>query len=203
MRTLIDGYNVMHAAGLMSRRFGPDGLRKARHRFLNDLAASLEAIEAHQTTVVFDSASSLDEAPRQTRHKGLTVLFAIGDENADERIELLIAKHSAPKGLTVVSSDHRIRDAARRRKANVQTADAFLTMLEERRSSRKKTRREPRDTTESARLESPNAEEAAHWAEVFRDVHDEPDSPGGGGGALLTDEEIERIEREVEEEFGG
>ncbi len=52
MRTLIDGYNVMFAAGLMARRSGPDGFRKVRQRFLNDLAATLDPVEAHLTTVV-------------------------------------------------------------------------------------------------------------------------------------------------------
>src|SRR5438093_12747477 len=109
MRTLIDGYNLMHAVGLLGRRFGPDGFRRARLRFLNDLAAALGPVEAHQTTIVFDAAAPPEHAPRESTHKGLTVLFAVGDENADERIELLIAQHSAPKSLTVVSSAHRVR----------------------------------------------------------------------------------------------
>src|SRR5437868_5098367 len=34
MRTLIDGYNVMYALGLLEKRVGPERFRKARARFL-------------------------------------------------------------------------------------------------------------------------------------------------------------------------
>ena len=46
MRTLIDGYNLMYALGLLGKRHGPDGFRKVRTRFLNDLAGALGAIAA-------------------------------------------------------------------------------------------------------------------------------------------------------------
>src|SRR3954469_19420606 len=117
MRTLIDGYNLMFAAGLMGRRFGPEGFRKVRQRFLNDLAATLDPVEAHLTTVVFDANDAPGHVPSATRHKGISVLFAVDHDSADGRIEDLIARHSSPRTLTVVSSDHRIRRAAVRRKA--------------------------------------------------------------------------------------
>src|SRR3954470_14985209 len=77
MRLLIDGYNLMYALGLMGRRFGPEGFRQVRTRFLNDLAAALDPLEAHQTTVVFDAAEPPDHVPHELRHQGLTVLFAV------------------------------------------------------------------------------------------------------------------------------
>src|SRR5690242_1503274 len=85
MRLLIDGYNVMYALGLLEKRFGPDGLRKARTRFLNDLAARLDAVAAHQTTVVFDAQEGPVHLPRAATHRGITVLFADEDEGADAR----------------------------------------------------------------------------------------------------------------------
>src|SRR4051812_12220179 len=117
MRTLIDGYNLMHARGLMERRFGPGGFHKVRHRFLIELAAALDPTEAHQTTVVFDASRPPRDRPERQTLKGIEVLFSVGDENADARIEALIAAHSAPRSLTVVSSDHRVRQAAARRRA--------------------------------------------------------------------------------------
>ena len=45
------------------------------------------------------------------------MLFALGDENADARIEEIVSEHPNPKTLTVVSSDNRIRLAATRRRA--------------------------------------------------------------------------------------
>src|SRR4051794_37850945 len=125
MRTLIDGYNLMYALGHMEKRFGPDGFRKARTRFLNDLAAMLGPVAAHQTTVVFDASHPPGHLPRESTFKGLSVVFAVDDESADARIERLIAAQPSPKTLTVVSSDHRIRQAATRRKARALTAEAF------------------------------------------------------------------------------
>jgi uncharacterized protein len=201
MRLLIDGYNLMYAAGLLGKRLGPDGFRKVRTRFLNDLAHALGAVEAHLTTVVFDAAAAPDDRPHQASHKGITVVFAIDNENADERIEHLIAAHSAPKTLTVVSSDHRIRQAASRRKARAVTADEFWTGLRDRKPGRPTPQLPPPSAEERARREGPSAEEAAMWREVFRDVADAPDTREALGSDFVpTDEEIERIRREVEDE---
>ena len=94
MRTLIDGYNLMYALGLLGKRLGPDGFRKVRTRFLNDLAAAMGAVAAHQTTVVFDATDPPGHLPSESTHKGLTVIYAVGDESADDRIERLIGRGS-------------------------------------------------------------------------------------------------------------
>lgn len=203
MRTLIDGYNLMHAVGLMSRRFGPDGFRKVRQRFLNDLADLLEPVEAHQTTIVFDAATPPANAPLKSRHKGLTVIYSVGDENADARLEWLIAHHSAPKSLTVVSSDHRVRDAASRRKATVLTADEFWTRIKDRKG-RAPPRPAPAPTAEElARQHGPTSEEAAYWLDAFADLVDAPETRQAlrSDDFVPTDDDIARIEREVEDEF--
>lgn len=202
MRTLIDGYNLMHAVGLLSRRLGPAGFRKVRHRFLNDLAARLDPVEAHQTTVVFDAAAPPDGAPRELRHKGMTILFAVADDDADERIESLIAHHSAPKGLTVVSSDHRLRQAATRRKARAVTSEDYWSELESR-GARQPEPPLPPTVEETARLHGLSPDEAAYWLNAFRDLAEEPATRDAlrGEPAFWTDEEIAQIEREVEEEF--
>lgn len=60
---------------------------------------------------------------------GITVLFAIG-EQADDLIERLIKSHAAPKKLTVVSDDHRIQQAGRRRGCPIAGCSAYLDQLE-------------------------------------------------------------------------
>jgi predicted RNA-binding protein with PIN domain len=201
MRILIDGYNLMYAVGLMGRRFGPDGFRKARLRFLNDLAAALDPLEAHQTTVVFDAADPPDHVPHEARHKGLTVLFAVDDESADERIEWLITHHSAPKTLTVVSTDHRLRVAATRRRARAVTADDFWAELLARRG-RKSAAPPPPSAEERAREIGLSAAESEFWLDAFADLADEPETREAlrGDRPHITDEDIARIEREVREE---
>ena len=200
MRTLIDGYNLMFAAGLMGRKFDPAGFRKVRLRFLNDLAATLDPVDAHFTTVVFDAVDAPDHVPSSTRHKGITVLFAVDHDSADERIEDLIAHHASPKGLTVVSSDHRIQRAATRRKAKVLSADDFLTRMDELKG-RKKTPIPPSE--EPPRPEAPSAQEAAFWLHEFRELAESEEAREvfRGDPSFPTDDDIARIEREVEEEF--
>jgi predicted RNA-binding protein with PIN domain len=208
MRILIDGYNVMYAGGLLGKKLGRDGLRKVRHRFLNDLADALGPLDAHATTVVFDASNAPDDVPKQTPHKGLTVVYAVDDDDADSRIEDLIVHHSHPKGLTVVSSDRRIRQAATRRKSRAVTADEFWTELDARKRRRS---RSPIDAPDVAVPRSPDRpvvndqspEETAHWLREFADLEQmsetrealSPDSP------MLTDEEIARLEREIEREI--
>jgi uncharacterized protein len=202
MRTLIDGYNLMFAAGLMGRKFDPVGFRKVRQRFLNDLAATFDAVDLHLTTVVFDANEAPDHIPASTQHKGISVLYAVNHDSADERIEELIASHSSPKTLTVVSSDHRIQRAAARRKAKVLSSDEFLTRMDSRKERKRSTPPSP-SLQEQPRQEVPTAQEAAFWLEEFREVAESLEAREifRGDPSFPTDEELARIEREVEEEF--
>src|SRR5262245_33350817 len=197
MRFLIDGYNLMHARGLMAPRFGPNGFRKARRRFLNDLAAALDPVEAHQTTVVFDADGPPEHLPKEGRHQGLTVLFAVDDEDADTRIERLIASHPDPKRLTVVSSDHRIRQAASRRRARVLTADEYLVRLMSPGRSRPAVAHD-----QGSRRDGPTPSETEHWLAEFGHLDDDPEfQPVVKPDPLVPSaEELARIEREVEAE---
>ena len=205
MRLLIDGYNVMHAAGLMARRFGPDGLRRTRHRFLNELVDSLGPERSSQMTVVFDAHSLPINQAAETTHKGARVVFAIDEDEADERIEWLIERHPAPKSLTVVSSDRRLRRAATRRRATSVTADDFLDELDVLRAPRPSRGPVAPTAEERARFEGPSVEEAEAWAREFEaridavafDAEPAPDLP------TWTDEDLLRVAREVAEEDGG
>lgn len=201
MRTLIDGYNLMFAGGLLGRRLGPDGFRKVRLRFLNDIAATLDPVEVHLTTVVFDANDAPLHVPATARHKGLSVVYAVDNESADERIEELIALDSSPRTLTVVSSDHRIRRAAARRKARVLSADEYWCRLD----SRKERRPAPAPAPEPdrGRSQAPTEEESAFWLEEFRDLAESEEAREAfrGDPAFPSDDELARIAREVEEEF--
>ncbi len=200
MRYLIDGYNLMYAGGLLGKRLGPDGFRKVRTRFLTSLAAALGPIDAHQTTVVFDASAAPEDRPKETTHKGLTVVYAVDEANADERIEHLISGHSSPKALTVISSDNRIRQAARRRRARAVTADAFWVELD-----RRKERAGSKPVVPSPEADRPerlvsSEQEQEHWLSVFGDLDSAPETREAlrGGRPLLTDEEIAEIERQLD-----
>ena len=131
MLWLIDGYNLMHAAGAIDgREIRRELFERKRRRFLNELADALGPERCQQTTVVLDASTAPADFPLETVYQGLNLIFALGDESADARIETLIAAHSSPKSLTVVSSDRRIRRAAQRRRARTLAADEFLDLLE-------------------------------------------------------------------------
>lgn len=118
MSILIDGYNLLHASGILGRGRGSGYLQRSRQALMNFLAESLDEKEASRCTVVFDASDSAPKGlPRTLAYRGITVKFASGLPSADELIEQLIQADNSPRTLTVVSSDHRLQRAARRRKA--------------------------------------------------------------------------------------
>ena len=52
---IIDGYNLLHAAGLGRPTYGPGDLERCRNRLLSFLRTHLRAAERARTTVVFDA----------------------------------------------------------------------------------------------------------------------------------------------------
>lgn len=129
MPLLIDGYNLIYAAGIVGRGMGPGGLQRSRLALLNFLAESLDTAELPRTTVVFDAHDAPWGVPRQVDHRGITVRFAAQHREADDLIVELIGADSAPRRLVVVSSDHAIQRAARRRRAKAIDSDVWYAEL--------------------------------------------------------------------------
>lgn len=133
MAILIDGYNLLHASGILARNIGPGTLQRAREGLVGFLASSLDEVERNQTTVVFDAQAAMPElASRQTRD-GITVVYAAGYESADRLLEELIRAAPAPRRLVVVSSDRQVQRAARRRRAKVVESGPWFEDLRRRR----------------------------------------------------------------------
>lgn len=162
MPYLIDGYNLVYALGLAQKRMGPTQLEKARLNLLGLLRGAL-GDEAAQVTVVFDAASAPPGAREEQDYQGIHVLFAVRDDQADDRIEALIRHHSAPRQLTVVSDDHRLQQAARRRHCVAMRCADFLDLLE-------KQRRRPAAPAEAAKPEVVSAQETERWLREFGDL---------------------------------
>src|SRR5947208_3411013 len=99
---LIDGYNLLHAAGILKGKVGPFGLRKARLSLFGLLHSTYREDSA-TVTVVFDAANAPPDTPQEDEYQGIRVLWARGGESADDVIESVIRGSSAPKGLRVVS----------------------------------------------------------------------------------------------------
>jgi predicted RNA-binding protein with PIN domain len=167
MLYLIDGYNLLYALGVLRKRMGPDGLDQARQNLLGVLRGSF-GDESADVTVVFDAAHPPPGVPAETEYQGIHVRFAIGMAAADDLIEVLIRKASAPRHLTVVSDDHRIQKAARRRHCVVKGCGDFLQELERRRKP------PPAPPDEPPKPAGVSREETQHWLNEFADLADDP-----------------------------
>ena len=168
MSYLIDGYNLVHAMGLLPGKVGPTGLEKARLGLLG-LLRSVYADEATAVTVVFEAANAPPGAPGEEEYQGIHVRFAVKQEQADDLIETLIRHDSAPRQLTVVSDDHRIQRAAQRRHCIVSGCADYLEWLERHRRERRRSQREP-----SPKPESLSQEETQHWLREFASLQNDP-----------------------------
>ena len=109
MSLVIDGYNLLEASGIVGGGRGPGGFERTRLALLDFLADSLDGRQLAGTVVVFDARAAPPGLPRQAEHRGIRVRFADRNSDADQEIERLIAEHTSPRRLTVVSSDHRLQ----------------------------------------------------------------------------------------------
>jgi uncharacterized protein len=171
MALLIDGYNLMHAAGLVGQGLGPGGLERSRLALLNFVAASVEQAELAVTTIVFDAQHAPPGLPGTLNHRTMTVRFSSGYDSADELIEELIRASNAPRRLLVVSSDHRLQRAAKHRRAKAIDADVWYAQMVAKRAAH----------AESSLQSSPKPNESIirdvdFWLRQFGDDPDPPES---------------------------
>ena len=164
---LIDGYNLLHAAGLSQARYAPGDLRRQRHRLLVRLARELTTEERVRCTVVFDAIEAPSGLDRSMRHAELLVRFADPGHDADSLIEELIESHSSPTQLLVVSSDHRIQKAANRRRAETVDSEVLLQRLAARARAAAQAKPEP---PKSVKNSAKPGEELAYWLSEFGEI---------------------------------
>jgi predicted RNA-binding protein with PIN domain len=168
MRFLIDGYNLVHAMGVLSGRTGPTVLQKARLALLGLLASAYQD-KGEIVTVVFDAAHAPAGTREEFTYRGIRIRFAIHEHEADDLIESLVQDDSAPRQLTVVSNDHRIKDAAQRRQCKVVGCGEYLESLA---CNRREQRAACRET--SVKPERIPLAETKHWLREFADLETDP-----------------------------
>ena len=166
---IIDGYNLMHAAGFARQRYGPGGLERAREQFLRALIAMVTPEMQPRTTVVFDAFDSPGNENRQSRRESVTVLFAGAGGDADSLIEQLIADHSAPRQVRVVSDDRRLKRAAQKRKARSWSSLDYWEKLVGHAERRSQQPRESEVAPEKF-VGEPAPSEVRHWLKVFGSI---------------------------------
>jgi predicted RNA-binding protein with PIN domain len=163
MALLIDGYNLLHVTGIFGAAGAGTDLHRSRMALLDFLAASIDERERKQTTIVFDAAGAPPGLQRTFTHRGITVQFARRRSNADEMIEELLEECLAPRGLVVISSDHGVQRAARRRGASYIDSDQWYADLHAARQRRENIAEEPiaKSHGDSSR------DEVAYWIGEF------------------------------------
>jgi uncharacterized protein len=163
MKLIIDGYNLLFAAGMIGTGIGPGSLARSRLALLNFVAESVAEDQRAGVIVVFDARGAPPGLPDRLVHRGVSVRFAPKHQEADELIEELVRIESAPRRLTVVSSDHRLQRAARRRRATAVDSDRWYEA-----SLRRRVRQPPPQAQKPS--SPPGVDEVAYWLEKFEDV---------------------------------
>jgi len=133
VRFLIDGYNLMHAAGLaLPEHSGPKSMESARKRFLDWMADSpgiRKAIERPAIRILFDAQNAHKDHGTKT-YRSMIVTFSFR-ATADDYIETIVTREPEPEMLHVVSNDHRLERAARKAKCRPMSCEAFIDWLAE------------------------------------------------------------------------
>ncbi|QDU81367.1 YacP-like NYN domain protein [Polystyrenella longa] len=192
---LIDGYNLMHAAGMARERYGPGDLERFRNRFITWLASHLATSELATATLVFDAQSAGHRNDHQEMFQGMKVIYAASNKDADTLIEELVAEHSAPRQIQVISSDHRLHKAIRKRKGIAIDSEDFVPWLEKREIHQDGVMRHSESTGSAGAVPE---EEVDMWLAEFGDIPEadhlkKTRKPQG---------KQENWIREIEDEFG-
>lgn len=161
MPFVIDGYNLLHAMGLPPGPVGPHQLAKAR----TGLIGLISPAHANDpATIVFDARRAPPDVTTEEVHGPILVEY-VTTEEADDRIEWLIAHDSVPKRLIIVSDDQRLQRAARRRGCPAWKCGDYLDWLEKQRGKPR------RPAVGEKPAGSPDAD---RWLAAFGDLDRDP-----------------------------
>ncbi|MCK4275127.1 MAG: NYN domain-containing protein [Phycisphaerae bacterium] len=114
---LIDGNNLLYALKAAGLELGRAGLCS--------LLAMLTA-RSERVSVIFDGPAA--PGPPDSHTGEIDVAYSYG-RSADELITQRIAADTAPRRLSVVSTDRQIRRAARRRRCKIVRSEDFAKLL--------------------------------------------------------------------------
>jgi predicted RNA-binding protein with PIN domain len=152
---IIDGNNLLHAIINLeqnSKALSDVGLCR--------ILSSYFKLTAEKGEIIFDGTGPPDKS-RFDNISNLEVSFAGLGTDTDTVIEDKIAASTAPKGLTIVSSDRRLRAAARTRRATSVKSDVFWNDVQKQ-LSRKRPIKEPTEKRQGL-----NEGETEQWLEIF------------------------------------
>ena len=152
---IIDGHNLLRAVQRSSEEF--ESISDVQ---LCQIVGRYLKLTGKNGEIVFDGTGPPDKSGFDNI-SNLEVFFAGLATDADTAIEDKIKASTAPKRLTVVSSDRRLRDAARARKAASVKSQVFWANLQKQ-LSRKRTIKEP-----PAKRQGLTESETEQWLKFF------------------------------------
>ena len=162
---LIDGYNLLHAAGLAPAGYASGRIEAARDAFVKQLSVRLTGQERQKAIVVFDAKLSplekIGATPTQMLH-GVRLMFAVEQPEADDLLEQLISRNAA-SGTMLVSGDRRLLIFAKRHRVKATSSEAFWSWLHRRRLP------SSQPTTEAGDLPQ-TPEDVARWMAIFSET---------------------------------
>jgi len=152
---IIDGNNLLHAILTLeedSNALNDVGLCGILSRYFK--------LTAEKGEIIFDGTGPPDKS-RFDNISNLEVSFAGMGTDTDTVIEDKIRVSTAPKGLTIVSSDRRLRAAAHSRRAASIKSDVFWNEIQKQ-LSRKRPEKEPKEKRQGL-----NQGETEQWLKFF------------------------------------
>ncbi|RKY24587.1 MAG: hypothetical protein DRP62_03395 [Planctomycetota bacterium] len=152
---IIDGYNLLWS--IQSRSEDLESISDVQ---LCCIVSRYLKLTNEKGQIIFDGIGPPDKS-RFYNIRNLEVFFVGFNTDADTVIETRIMASTAPKGLTIVSSDRRIQKAAWARKATSIKSETFWDNLQKL-LSRKKTASEP-----AAKRIGLNESETEQWLKFF------------------------------------
>jgi predicted RNA-binding protein with PIN domain len=155
MVVIIDGHNLLQSIQKTFEDF--DSLTAVR--LCQIISGYLKQVRENGE-IVFDGTGPKDKSEFDNI-SNLEVFFAGLRTDADTVIEDKISANTAPKRLTIVSSDRRLRKAARTRKATSMKSDVFWNDVQKQ-LSRKRPEKEPTEKRQGL-----NEGETEQWLEFF------------------------------------
>ena len=151
----IDGNNLFHSVQKDDSDSGPiSDVQLCR------IIGSYLSLTGQSGEIIFDGTGPPDKSGFDGI-SNLEVFFAGSGTDADTVIEGKITANSAPKRLTIVSSDRRLRKAARSRKATSIKSEVFWNNMQKQ-LSRRKVAKEP-----TAKRRGLSESETRQWLDIF------------------------------------
>lgn len=152
---IIDGHNLLHAICKIeenAKALSEPGMCKVLGTYLK--------LAGEKAVIVFDGSGP----PDKSGFDGIShveILFAGLATDADTVIEDKIKASTAPKGLTIVSSDRQLQHAAHAKRATAIKSEVFWAEVQKQ-LSRKRAAKEP-----SGKRQGISQSETEQWLKVF------------------------------------